>query len=132
MTFQEQQDLLLENYLFRYDKDEASVEFIITSICNQKCEYCYLYRYGNEMYPPEANKKENILRNLALLLDWLIDVATLTTPRVAVSEGSVLIPPTKEDAPVTNIPLPKLDIFETVRSSVVIVLSEVNPPTNSA
>lgn len=71
MTFQEQQDLLLKNYLFRYDKDENSVEFIITSICNQKCEYCYLYRYGNEMYPPEANKKENILRNLALLLDWL-------------------------------------------------------------
>ena len=35
MTFQEQQNLLLENYLFRYDKDEASVEFIITSICNQ-------------------------------------------------------------------------------------------------
>ena len=38
MTFQEQQDLLLKNYLFRYDKDENSVEFIITSICNQKCE----------------------------------------------------------------------------------------------
>lgn len=73
MTFQEQQDLLLKNYLMRYDADESSVEFIITSLCNQKCEYCYLYRYGSEMYPPESNKKENILRNLPILLNWLED-----------------------------------------------------------
>ena len=72
MTYQEQQNSLLQLYLDKTKKDE-SVEFIFSSLCNQACEYCYLYRHGKEMYPPEANDKDNILHNLPILLKWLED-----------------------------------------------------------
>jgi DNA repair photolyase len=28
-----------------------SVELIIRPECNQKCEYCYIYKYGDKLYP---------------------------------------------------------------------------------
>lgn len=71
MTYQEQLDKLLESYLHRYEKNEESIEFIISTACNQQCEYCYLYRYGDKTYPPEANNKDNILRNFPILLEYL-------------------------------------------------------------
>lgn len=70
-SFQEEQNMLLQSYLNRYEKSEMTVEFIISSLCNQQCEYCYLYKHGKEMYPLESNKKENILRNFPLLLKYL-------------------------------------------------------------
>lgn len=71
MTYQEQLDKIMESYLENYEKKSTSIEFIISSACNQKCEYCYLYKHGHEMYPPEANNKENILHNFPILLEWL-------------------------------------------------------------
>lgn len=71
MTYEEEQKQLFRSVMRRYDKPADAVEFIISSHCNQKCEYCYFYKHGEELYPPEINKKENILRNLPLLLEWL-------------------------------------------------------------
>lgn len=71
MTYEEEQKELLKSVISRYDKPSAAVEFIISSSCNQACEYCYYYKYGTELYPPEVNQKEKILHNLPLLLDWL-------------------------------------------------------------
>ncbi len=71
MTFQEEQNKLLMHHLLSKEKKARSIEFIITSACNQSCEYCYLFKHGKEMYPPEANRPENILRNFPILLDWL-------------------------------------------------------------
>lgn len=73
IIYQKNLDTLMENYIDTYDviPKTTSFEFIISSNCNQKCEYCYLYKHGKEMYPEESLKKENILRNLKLLLHWL-------------------------------------------------------------
>lgn len=71
MTYQEEQNKLLKHHLFSKERDSKSIEFIITSACNQSCEYCYLFKHGREMYPPESNKPENILTNFPILLDWL-------------------------------------------------------------
>ena len=29
------------------------LELIVRPECNQKCEYCYIYKYGNDLYPKE-------------------------------------------------------------------------------
>ena len=71
MTYEEEQKILLKNVIERYDKPSSTVEFIISSSCNQACEYCYYYKYGKELYPPEINQEEKILHNLPLLLNWL-------------------------------------------------------------
>lgn len=52
--------------------NETSLEIFITSTCNQSCEYCYLYNNPG-IYPPEINNKELILKNLEILLNWVID-----------------------------------------------------------
>lgn len=71
MSYQNQLDILFQSYLDRYCKKADRVEFIISSACNQKCEYCYLYKHGHEMGYPAANKKEDILQNLKLFLEYL-------------------------------------------------------------
>lgn len=69
--YQEEKNILLQSFLDRHCKPSDGVEFIISSECNQACEYCYLFKHGHELYPGDVNKKENVLRNFKLLLDYL-------------------------------------------------------------
>lgn len=52
---------------------ESRLEIYLTSTCNQHCEYCYLVKYGDKLYPQETNNKGNILKNLNILFDWIIE-----------------------------------------------------------
>lgn len=48
------------------------IELIVRPECNQKCEYCYIARYGDELYPREERvSNEKILRNIDLLLKYI-------------------------------------------------------------
>lgn len=71
MTYQEEQNKLLLDFLLRKYKDLDMVEFIISPYCNQACEYCYLYKHGDELYPKESKDFESILNNFPILLRWL-------------------------------------------------------------
>lgn len=47
------------------------VELIVRPECNQKCEYCYIARYGKELYPLEERvDNATILKNLDMLLTY--------------------------------------------------------------
>lgn len=70
MSYQENQNKLLLNYLDRYEKNSVSLELIISSECDQKCEYCYLFKHGHKMYSKESNDKNNILKNLPIVLEY--------------------------------------------------------------
>ena len=83
-TFKEENNELLKNILDMYffsewdnnTKDDFfknSLEIIVTSDCNLKCEYCYLYRYGDSLYPKNIRNRQTILNNLKILLDYLIE-----------------------------------------------------------
>lgn len=63
----------LEEDDFGYQKEKGiNIELYITSVCNQKCEYCYLARYGNKLYPKEIRNVETILKNAKILLKYFI------------------------------------------------------------
>lgn len=51
----------------------SRLEIFITSSCNQKCEYCYLNRHEDLLYPVSIRNQELILNNLKLLLEYLIE-----------------------------------------------------------
>lgn len=53
--------------------NESKVEIYLTSSCNQNCEYCYLVKNKNKIYPQEFDKKEYVLKNLKILLNWFIE-----------------------------------------------------------
>lgn len=71
----------LDNYCFNQgDKEEgywineSSFEFIIRPECNQKCEYCYIARYGKDLYPLETRaNNEKILKNMNIMLDYIFN-----------------------------------------------------------
>ena len=50
----------------------SSLELYVTSECNQKCEYCYLNRYGDKLYPAELRNEKTILSNLDILLKYAV------------------------------------------------------------
>lgn len=75
---QENDDALWNSAQFYFktltQKDtKYGLELYISPICNQKCEYCYLVKYGDKLYPQEIRDEKQILKNLDILLDYLID-----------------------------------------------------------
>lgn len=54
-------------------KDEIFLELFITATCNQDCEYCYLVKHGDQLYPKELRKMSTILKNIEILLDYLYE-----------------------------------------------------------
>lgn len=53
------------------DNVHGSVELNITADCNYKCEYCYLYRHGDKLYPKELRSPSKIKENAKIFFDWV-------------------------------------------------------------
>ena len=71
---------ILEDSFFKGFRDPSkaryagtSLELNITASCNQKCEYCYLTKYGTEIYPVKIRKESDILKNTQMLVDYFIE-----------------------------------------------------------
>lgn len=99
--FQKEQNELLEYmiknvYFNRFDKTKNNnktqipgIEFYITSICNQKCSYCYLVKYGDKLYPKEIRDKDTIIRNMERVFEYLLAQGITYVPRVDLFSGEI-------------------------------------------
>ncbi|GAI05625.1 unnamed protein product, partial [marine sediment metagenome] len=84
MNYQKENDALYNSFLNRTffngwtKKDDSRyenfrrIEFILNAKCNLDCKYCYYTKYGDQLYPKKISQPTDILRNLEMLLDWLI------------------------------------------------------------
>lgn len=78
-TWEQENNTILYNSFLQYLDQicspdvEKGLELYITSSCNQSCEYCYLYKYEDQLYPPELRNHDLILQNLDLLIDYFIE-----------------------------------------------------------
>lgn len=55
-------------------RDGEFVEIIVNPGCDQNCSYCYIARYGKELYPLDTRQdKEGQLHNLNLLFDYFFE-----------------------------------------------------------
>ena len=60
------------------EKDTGfGLELFVTPVCNQKCEYCYLVNNADKLYPRDIRNEELILKNLDILIDFLIENDTV-------------------------------------------------------
>lgn len=49
-----------------------AIEVIVRPECNQQCEYCYIARHGQDLYPmSERVDKTQLLKNFDMLLDYV-------------------------------------------------------------
>ena len=64
-------DVYIENCDRALDK-QIQVEFIVTSECNLKCEYCYLHRYKDQIIPKECRDHNRIISNLHKFMQYWI------------------------------------------------------------
>ena len=85
MNYNLENDLLLNNliemrFLNEWKKDfknkdkykTCDLELYITPKCNLKCSYCYLNKYGSQLYPYDITDENMIIKNLEIILDWII------------------------------------------------------------
>lgn len=50
--------------------NKHAIELIIRPNCNQTCEYCYIYKYGKDLYPKYNISNKEILENFDAFLDF--------------------------------------------------------------
>lgn len=75
--FQIERNQLLESYLNRYyfltkelPHEGRSIELFVTSKCSGNCEYCYLMKHGEDLYPSELQDRENLVNNCKIFVNW--------------------------------------------------------------
>lgn len=85
LDFPDQEHLLKE---VQAAKNEFFLELYITSDCNQACEYCYLSKYGDKLYPKEYRDNKTILKNLDMLLSYYLQME-LNLPRIDIFSGEI-------------------------------------------
>lgn len=80
MKINNEDHILLNDYLdtvlFNGNKNKpvsTTLELIIRPECNQKCEYCYLYKHGHDLYPKEKRaNNDTLIKNLTLFFNYLL------------------------------------------------------------
>lgn len=93
VSYQEEQNQVLEYLLKPFDiewsknseeqhksldelfiqRDDVILELYITPECNQACEYCYLNKNKDKIYPKEIRDTATILKNLEIILNFCLE-----------------------------------------------------------
>lgn len=102
---QEQQNTALVNSFlertyyhgFRNRDDESlgnwqGLEIMWKYKCNLRCLYCYVNRFGDELYPEKHWENDGkLLDNLSVFLDWIVE--NKFDPRIELFSGEPLVQP---------------------------------------
>lgn len=67
----EEEEQIFKAQKCEYTTTKAQVNLIIRQECNQQCEYCYMYKFGDQLYPKHLTKEETI-HNTHLILDYIL------------------------------------------------------------
>lgn len=65
------------------------LELQITYDCNLACEYCYVHRYGKDLYPFHLRDRDTILKNLDIFLSYLLSYDNLKIIDLLLFSGEI-------------------------------------------
>lgn len=85
LPFEEQEKL----YPFGTSGKLNSLEFFITPYCNQKCNYCYLMKHKEDLYPSNISDNKIILKNLRIFLDYCLEKKYFYIKQVDLFSGEI-------------------------------------------
>lgn len=92
--FEKQNDELFNNLIENFYKSleleetNAIIELFVTPHCNQHCEYCYLQKHKNDLYPIEAQDNKIIISNMRKVLDYYLE-RNFKIPRLDLFSGEI-------------------------------------------
>jgi len=102
MTYQQENDALIRSFMdrtfyraFKEGPDTKlenfrAIEFIINYECNLACKYCYVNRYGSDLYPSELwHDDKRIKRNTDMVLNWFLREGM--DPKIEIFSGEPLV-----------------------------------------
>ncbi len=68
------------------------LEIMMNYRCNLACKYCYVNRYGEELYPSESYAdEEQLMKNLDMILAWILE--NDFKPKLEFFSGEALVQP---------------------------------------
>lgn len=76
---QELCDFILQEQFYKYfhksnkdpNKNDRTVELVISPKCNLGCKYCYVHRHRDKLFDDDCFDEEKTIENLKLILEWL-------------------------------------------------------------
>lgn len=69
----------------------SGLEFMLNARCNLACKYCYLNRFGDQLFPEELNDDKAILRNTDALIKWIKE--NNFYPKIELFTGETFVQP---------------------------------------
>lgn len=68
-------DILKRDYYtdFQSINPSKTIEIFLSGKCKSNCDYCYLKKHQNDLFPIELNNYDNIIHNFEIFLNWYID-----------------------------------------------------------
>lgn len=70
---QEFVDYLLNKYFFsKFKNGERKLEIFLTGICKANCDYCYLKKNQQDLFPKALRSNDLIIHNLQILMNWYV------------------------------------------------------------
>lgn len=92
-NFQNEQNNILEQLIFNniYSnlKENMSLELFITPNCNKNCEYCYLQKNKEELYPSNLIDNKVIVDNLITLFNHFVE-KNVIIPKIDLFSGEIV------------------------------------------
>ena len=66
-------DILERTYFSQFRQGKKDLEVFLFGHCSANCEYCYLRKNSQILYPTNISNVDDILNNLKILLNWYIE-----------------------------------------------------------
>jgi len=63
---------MIETYLDTYKNKYKNLELVIRPWCNHNCDYCYINKYGKELYPTQETNIDKILINIVEIINYVV------------------------------------------------------------
>ena len=80
---------MIETYISENKNKYKNLELIIRPSCKENCDYCYLTKYGKELFPREEKNTKNILSHISQILNYIFNIQQIQIQNIYLYSGNL-------------------------------------------
>ena len=80
---------MIETYLDTYKNKYKNLELVIRPWCNHNCDYCYINKYGKELYPTQETNIDKILINIVEIINYVVITKQIPIENIYLFSGDL-------------------------------------------